>query len=102
MINVSFGPKHVVFGSWQWVACDLTSDLKGRCVTSSFLAVAPHVDVVVFVKFLPERRILEEICMRSRIVFCPINVYGVGSQIDGDSERLNLCHRIATEVTGGN
>lgn len=95
-MKVAFGPVMPGFGSWEWVGADTAQQLSQEWKTSTFddPTDIPACDVVVFVKFKPSRAILKTVKRRSTIVYCPIDFYGSGTEIDADGESLLCCDLI--------
>lgn len=92
--RVVFGPELPQFGSWNWLGRDLVSSLSDRFDTQAFRDEIGSVDVLVVLKFLPPLEVLRELQQRTRIVYCPVDLYGAASDIDADSARLQCCDRI--------
>lgn len=93
-LSVAFGPRMPGFGSWDWVGADTAAALADQFDVQVFDEAIPDSDVVVFIKFKPGARVLKQLKQRSRIVYCPIDFYGSGAEIDADSPSLTLCDRI--------
>ena len=95
-IKVSVGPEIQIAGSWNWVGKDLIDSLNESQHFESFPFQnnLPECDVCVFVKWMPDLATLQELSKHSAIVFCPIDIYGSGAEIDADWERLRCCNRI--------
>lgn len=95
-MKVAFGPVMPGFGSWEWVGADTARELSKEWDTLVFddPTDLPACDVVVFVKFKPSRAILKRIRKRSAVVYCPIDFYGSGTEIDSDAESLLCCDLI--------
>lgn len=94
--TVAFGPEFPGAGSWEWVGTDLAAELNRsdivRAVT--FHDFVPECDACVFVKWLPELETLRALSQRTVVLFCPIDIYGGGHEIDFDWRRLRLCDRV--------
>lgn len=92
--TIAFGPENPEFGSWQWLGIDLARELARDHEVCVFRAQIPAVDVVVFLKFLPEADVLTAVRARSAVVYCPVDLYGSAAEIDGDVPRLRACDQI--------
>ncbi len=92
--RLALGPELPEFGSWNWLGADLARGLANDFSVEIFKDDLPESDVVVFIKFLPPVADLLEIGRRSAIVYCPVDFYGLASDIDADAARLMLCSRI--------
>lgn len=90
-MRIAFGPEIPEFGSWQWVGQDLADELSLQVETVTFRDQVPECDVVVFVKFKPDRYTLQAVARRSHIFYCPVDIYGSAAEIDGDWQALRLC-----------
>lgn len=92
--RIAFGPELPGFGSWEWIGLEMAESLKGRFETVTFREDVPQCDVVVFVKFCPELAELRQVTSRARVLFCPVDRYGSGAEIDADEPFLSRCQRI--------
>lgn len=92
--TIAFGPENPAFGSWQWLGVDLAHELARDHEVGVFRDQVPAVDVVVFLKFLPDADALAAVRARAAVVYCPIDLYGSASEIDGDVRRLRACDQI--------
>ncbi len=88
---VAFGPRAPEFGSWEWVGADIARALSESFATVTFRDTVPVCDVAIFIKFKPAASILQQLSQRSRIVYVPVDLYGSGSEIDGDRDALRHC-----------
>lgn len=94
--TVAFGPE-THWGSWDWIVEPIRPFLERSFHISMWREQPPvGADVVVCIKFLPSREVLAELAIGSRIVFCPVDVYGGAAEIDADGPRLLECARLVT------
>lgn len=95
-IRISIGPEIEEAGSWNWVGKDLVETLRESQIylANSFQNELPQCDICVFVKWLPELRDLRALSKRASVIYCPIDVYGSGTEIDADWERLRCCDQV--------
>lgn len=93
-LSVGIGPENPSFGSWNWLGVDLAQELSEDHDTTVFRDDVPDADIIIFFKFLPELKALATIRKRSRIIYCPVDVYGSSAEIDADFNRLHLCDRV--------
>lgn len=101
-VKISIGPEIEEAGSWNWVGKDLMEFLSESQIyqANSFQNELPQSDVFIFVKWLPERDTLKALAKRSLVIYCPIDVYGGGAEIDADWERLRCCDRVIVHSPG--
>ena len=94
--SVAVGPEIKGAGSWNWVGIDLINSLNAdqRYQAFAFENELPECDVCIFVKWLPELSVLKALAKHSAIIFCPIDAYGSGTEIDADWQRLRCCDLI--------
>lgn len=92
--RVAFGPVMPGFGSWEWIGQEMAEALSHRFDTVTFCDEIPEADAVVFVKFRPEADVVREVSRRSTVVYCPVDAYGHGRDIDADQAVLSRCDRI--------
>lgn len=92
---VAFGPIMPGWGSWEWVGHDIAQELSRWFDTVHFHAEEiPEADAVVVIKHLLSGGWLEEASRRLPIIYCPVDYYGSGEDIDCDGVKLRHCARI--------
>jgi hypothetical protein len=93
--TLAFGPVMPGWGSWQWAGDDVCEELSQHFRTERFEGGRiPQADVVVFVKFVPSRDLVEAIARRSKVIYAPVDYYGSLAEIDDDAAILRRCSRI--------
>jgi len=94
--TISIGPEIPEAGSWNWVGKDLLNELAAldNYEAGSFRHELPRCDECIFVKWLPDLEKLQALSQQSSVIFCPIDIYGSGAEIDADWQRLRLCDRV--------
>lgn len=92
--TIAFGPENPAFGSWNWLGIDLAQELSLDHDVRIFRGSIPTVDVVVFLKFLPDIATLATVRQRTAVVYCPIDLYGSAAAIDDDALRLRCCDQV--------
>jgi len=90
-MKVAFGPEMPEFPSWEWVGQDLAEELQSTAETTVFQHAVPACDAVVFVKFKLDTNALSQIRQRSRVFFCPVDIYESAAEIDADWKALRQC-----------
>lgn len=93
-LRVAFGPVAPEFGSWNWLGADLAAALAGRFQVTMYTQEIPDCDVVVIIKFKPPLTVLRNVAQRTRVLYCPVDLYGSTAEIDADWEALRICHTI--------
>ncbi len=95
-LRIAVGPEIKEAGSWNWIGNDLVDSLNEsqHFESFSFQNEPPECDVSVFVKWLPDLATLQRISRHSAIIFCPIDIYGSGAEIDADWQRLRCCDHL--------
>ncbi|QDT76781.1 hypothetical protein Mal35_02020 [Gimesia maris] len=90
-MKIAFGPEMPEFPYWQWIGQDLAEELQAMAETTVFQHEIPACDAVVFMKFMPDASALSRIRQRSRVFFCPVDIYGSAAEIDADWKALRQC-----------
>ena len=93
-LKIAIGPELRDFGSWIWLGSDLVDFLADHLSSVTYRDDICDADVIVFIKFLPDAKILQDVARRSAVVYCPVDFYGSSAEIDADADRLQACHRI--------
>ncbi|MBI1349377.1 hypothetical protein GC163_24180 [bacterium] len=94
--RIAIGPENPAFGSWNWLGVDLGQALAQPYDVEFFRDSIPGTDLLIFIKFLPAVETLRDLRQRSRIVYCPVDLYGSAAELDGDWERLRCCDLIVS------
>lgn len=82
------------FGSWEWIGAALCQELSDDFTTLTFQETVPECDIVIYVKFHPPLIKFDNNEKRPAVVFCPIDFYGTGQEIDADAPFLFSCNEI--------
>lgn len=92
---VAFGPEMPGWGSWDWVGADLRNELGRSFSTGSFRETdVPACDVLVIVKHLLPRDVVERLATHAAVLYLPVDSYGAGGDIDADGSVLRRCSRV--------
>lgn len=91
--TVAIGPEMPGIGSWDWVGRDFVEQLRQQFSVTVWRDVPPPSDIVVVVKYGFDSRLVEAIG-RAKLIFCPIDAYAHGAEIDRLGILLCRCARI--------
>ncbi len=93
-LRLAFGPEMSGFGSWEWIGEETGQALRDGHDVSFFHDEIPECDRLIFVKFHPSAEQLEALPDETKILYCPIDLYGSAAEIDADAEFLLGCDQI--------
>lgn len=93
-LTLAIGPQRPGIGSWEWLGADLGEELIRHYRVAPFADTIPSCDVVILIKELPPGSLEEAADRRIPVIYCPVDRYGSGAEIDREGLRLRLCDRI--------
>jgi hypothetical protein len=83
------------WGSWEWVGLDIREELSKCFQTLTFQpGELPTCDVLFVVKHPITLEILNRIPGKTSVIYCPVDHYGSGAELDQDGAMLRRCSRV--------
>jgi hypothetical protein len=80
-------------GSWEWVGHDFVSELRDQYCVSVWRDLPPQCDIVIAIKYGFDQRLIGAVG-DAQLVYCPIDAFGSGADIDRAGVLLCRCARI--------
>jgi hypothetical protein len=92
---IAFGPEAPGWGSWDWVGSDICCEVSKYFRTIVYKPrELPVCDVLLMIKHPLPLEMLEQVPLKTPVIYVPVDYYGSAAEIDQDSRRLRKCHRI--------
>lgn len=72
----------------------MATELAEHFTTRVFREQVPECDAVIFIKSRPAADRLRELSRRAAVIYCPVDFFHQGADVERECESLQSCHRI--------
>lgn len=93
--RIGIGPVYPGIGSWEWIGQEIGDELAKYFKIEIFTDSIPQCDLAIIVKY-DFSQLMETRPYDVPVVYCPVDCYGSGSDIDRDGDKLFQCQQIIT------
>jgi len=98
---IAFGPEMPDWGSWQWAGMEVMRELSRHFGTFSYSwGEVPLCDVMFVIEHVPTPESLALVPRTTRIVYCPVDLFGSAEHVASQAAFLRRCSSILIHIVG--